>query len=580
MRSAARPAAERRRSHEAATLLRRAPAALFVVDARGRCTFANERFCELTGLTPDAARGDGWLHIVHPDDRDSLFEAVRAALAAGAPIQHECRTVRPDGETRWIRGESAVVADDRGRIKGYVAMIADVTDERLMAERLEQRSRQDALTDLPNRLHLGEALQTAHAMARATGECMALLFLDLDAFKEVNDTLGHEAGDRLLVQVARRVVGSVRDTDTVARLGGDEFAVVLTQTDRADGARAVAEKIIRAIEQPFVLSGQQVAITASVGIALYPDHGAEEPDVLMRQADLAMYHAKRERLGFAFFDSGLSDHASAAGFSRLAELREAIDEGQLVLHYQPWIHAQTGRSDVAEALVRWDHPRYGLLAPAEFLPLAEQSGLIRALDLAVLEMACAQIATWRATPLLSEMRLAVNVSRASLLDEDFPASVAAALIRHRLEGPEIELEITESGAFGDPEQAAWFAERLMALNVRIAIDDFGTGYSSLVHLRRLHASTLKIDRSFVSHAVEDAGDAAIVEAAAHLGHRFGQYVVAEGVEDESTRSLVELLGADYIQGFHVSRPLPATALEAWMAANAARLEGIRLEAVS
>jgi len=549
-------------------LARLAPVGLFQLDLDGGCLFVNDTWCELMGLSADQASGSGWLAIVHPDDRQALREAWVRARAAGAEINHVVRIVRRDSTAiRWIRGHARPMQDAGGRTVGYVGSATDITEQRRAEDELQVRVRQDVLTDLPNRLHLREALTAGIDRARSDGGVMALLFMDLDAFKEINDTLGHEAGDRLLVQVARRIVATVRATDTVARLGGDEFAVVLPSTDHEEGAQVVAAKISHALEAPFFVAGQQVTVGASIGIALYPDHGAEDPDVLMRQADIAMYRAKRDHSTVAFFDGTTVDHHGPAGFSRLGELRRAIEDGELVLHYQPWLDTHTGAVEVAEALVRWQHPARGLLPPAEFLPLAEQSGLIRALDLSVIDAACAQARRWRDSDHLARMRLAVNVSRASLLDDDFPASVAAALIRHRLEGPELELEITENGVFGDPEQAAWLTERLQALNVRIAIDDFGTGYSSLAQLRRLRAATLKIDRSFVATASTNLGDLAIVETIIALGHRFGQAVVAEGVEDAATADLLTACGADYLQGFHICRPRPADLLEAWMHAR-------------
>jgi diguanylate cyclase (GGDEF)-like protein/PAS domain S-box-containing protein len=546
-----------------------APVGLLHVDVDWQCRFANDAWYRLVGSREHGVGPTDWLAGIHPDDRERVERAWTRARTLVRQAAFEFRVVDArTGGSHWISGDLTPLRDGDGLIDGWIATASDVTDQKLAQERLHERTRRDGLTDLPNRVQLRETLHAAHEQARTSGHGMALLFLDLDEFKEINDTLGHEAGDRLLVQVARRVRATVRGTDLVARLGGDEFAIVLPLTDHADGARVVALAVMRAIEAPFTIAGHQVTIGASLGIALYPDHAAENPDVLMRQADHAMYQAKRERLGVAFFDPTLAGPVRSTGFARLGQLRRAIEDGQLVLHYQPWLDLHTGMVNEVEALVRWQHPTRGLLSPAEFLPLAEQSGLIRALDVAVLDLACAQVRAWRDGP-FPGLHVAVNISRASLLDDDFPATVAAKLIRHRLEGPELELEVTEMGVFGDPDQAAWLAERLQALSVSIAIDDFGTGYSSLAQLRKLRPTTLKIDRSFVTHALSTPDDAAIVESVAALGHRFGQRVVAEGVEDAATLELVASLGADCVQGYHVCRPLAADAVEVWMRTHGA-----------
>ncbi len=548
------------------SLLEELPAVVYSDDVSDedditRRVYVSAPILDLTGYSAAEMRADPalWPSLVLPDDLDRL--PVRRSVAReGGRVRREYRIRHREGRVIWIRDEAHLV--ETGTSMLMQGVISDISREREIEQALTHQASHDALTGLPNRVRLRRALEVALVACNAVGRSAALLFMDLDAFKEVNDTLGHEAGDRLLGKVAQRLSGVVRGTDTVARLGGDEFAIVLGMTDGEEGARTVARHVMSTLEPPFLLDGRQVTIGASIGIAL-SEPGSSDPATLMRHADLAMYQAKRARMGYLVYVPEMDTGISTAGFSRLGELRAAIDLPQLILHYQPWLDLRTGEVGVAEALVRWLHPRDGLLFPGEFLPLAEQSGLIRQLDLAVLDMACEQVRAWLDGG-LEAIRVAINVSRASLLDEEFPAALAVALIRHRLEGPEIELEITENGVLGDPDQAAWLAERLTSLGVRLAIDDFGTGYSSLAQLRRLRASTLKIDRGFVTNALRQRDDATIVELVIDLGHRFGQEVVAEGVEDAETLELVRRLGADYAQGFHIARPLAPASLETWL----------------
>ncbi len=539
---------------------------LDAVNGSLHCVYVSPPVEELAGYTPDELVADPslWQRLVQPDDLQRAQAGKRDV--AGRTFRREFRIRNRDGRRIWVRDEARVVGDEAGRPTLVQGVLTDITREREIEEALSFQANHDALTGLPNRVALRRALAAAVERSRLADAPAALLFMDLDAFKEVNDTLGHEVGDRLLAKVAQRLTEVVRGSDTVARLGGDEFAIVLPDTMGEEGARTVARHVTTCLEPPFVLDGRHVTIGASIGIALTgPD--ATDPETLMRLADVAMYRAKRTRTGVVCYDPEAGEEiVGTSGYSRLGELRTAIDQPQLELYYQPWLQLDTNTVPVAEALVRWHHPTQGLLMPADFLPLAEQSGLIRALDLTVLNLACDQVQRWRSTG-RGPLRVAVNVSRASLLDEEFPTALAVALIRHRLEGPELELEITENGVLGDPDQAAWLAERLTALGVGLAIDDFGTGYSSLAQFRRLRASTLKIDRSFVATARERADDATICQSVIELGHRFGQAVVAEGVEDGATLELMQALGADFVQGYTVARPMPAAALESWLASR-------------
>ncbi|HEX8940327.1 MAG TPA: GGDEF and EAL domain-containing protein [Candidatus Limnocylindrales bacterium] len=542
-------------------LVARLPVALFAFhrdahDHRRTWDFFTSPQVEaLTGYPPGSfGHPRDWRTVVHPEDAPTVFDPGRL-LFPGATSRLAYRIRHRDGRVLWLREESTVTPDgDAFLVQG---LLSDITDQVAAEVALEHLARHDPLTDLADRTYLRERLDASLTAARHGGWRVGLLFLDLDLFKDVNDTLGHRVGDGLLVQVARRLAEAVRTSDTVARLGGDEFGVLLPKSDE-EGATRVARALVRALDGAFTVEGHRITIAASIGIAV----GTGDADALMRQADRAMYQAKRERAAIAVFDPSVEDPSLDSGFARLGELRTAIETGQLVLHYQPWLDLRTRAPRAVEALVRWRQPGGRLLLPGDFLPLAERHGLMRDLDAAVLEAACAQAARWRDEG--RRLRTAVNISRPTLLSEEFPAILAAALIRHRLQGPELELEITENGVLGDPEQAAWLAERLTALGVRLAIDDFGTGYSSLGQLRRMRVSTLKVDRSFVSGVLTSPDDQAIVETIVELGHRLGLTVVAEGVEDTETLAYLAALGCDQAQGFLISRPIPPVELERWL----------------
>jgi diguanylate cyclase len=431
--------------------------------------------------------------------------------------------------------------------------------ERQAAENQHQ-ALHDALTGLPNRALLRDRITQALHRADRELSPAALLLLDLDRFKEVNDTLGHHHGDQLLVQVGDRLRGRLREVDTVARLGGDEFAVLLPRIATAEGAVAVAGKLQAAFDEPFRLDDLTLDVETSIGVALYPEH-AGDPDELLQHADIAMYVAKDTHAGFVLFDPKQDQH-SPRRLALLGELRRALEQRQLVLHYQPKVDAHTGRLLGVEALVRWRHPAHGLLLPGEFIPLAERTGLIGPLTSYVLDAALRQCSDWRQAG--HELAIAVNVSARSLLDLDFPDQVAGLLARWEVPARLLVVEITESTIMADPTHALEILGRLNTMGVEIAIDDFGTGYSSMAHLKTLPVDELKVDRSFVSQMTSNASDAVIVRSTVDLGRNLGLRVVAEGVEDSQTLQELDALGCDAIQGYYISRPVAADELVQWL----------------
>ena len=421
----------------------------------------------------------------------------------------------------------------------------------------------DTLTGLPNRALFLDRLQQALRMAPRMNAAVSVLLMDVDHFKYVNDTLGHQIGDLLLREVAERLSRIVRrESDTVARLGGDEF-VVLLPSDNVDGARRVARNIQKALEAPMSLDGHVVDCRVSIGVASYPDHG-DSATTLMRRADVAMYTAKRLSNGLAVYDDR-DDEDSRARLSLMGELRNAVDHGELTLHYQPKVHLSDPRELHVEALVRWQHPVRGLVPPSEFIPFAEQTGFIRAITQWVLATAVRQCAQWRREGL--GMHVSVNISARDLLNSELVERFGELLAEHGCHAAWIGLEITESAILDDPGHALRNLERLHALGCRISIDDYGTGYSSLAYLKRLPVNELKIDRSFVMGMVTDASDAVIVRSTIDLAHNMGLAVVAEGVEDEATLRRLRELGCDMVQGYLLSRPVCADDIVKWMRAS-------------
>ena len=428
------------------------------------------------------------------------------------------------------------------------------------SRRLRHQALHDALTGLPNRT----LLQRRSARALRGDDPAAMLLIDLDRFKEVNDTLGHDHGDALLVEVAGRLGGALRRGDTLARLGGDEFAVLVDGAPDRAAVIELAGRLRDVLRRPFALRGVAVELEASIGIAFYPEHGTSAGGLLQR-ADVAMYDAKRGGHGIATY-AAERDPYSEDRLGLLAELRRAIEHDELVLHYQPTVSLRSGELTGVEALVRWQHPARGLLGPDEFVPLAERTGAVADLTRWVVDRALAQHRAWRDAGL--EVPVAVNLAAANIVDVTLPGAIAALLERHGVAGDRLACEISEHTVMADPVRAADVLDGLRALGVRLSLDDFGTGHSSLAYLKDLPVSELKIDRKFVNNMTEDGDDAFIVRSTIDLARNLGLAVVAEGVESaEIMRGLADLR-CDTAQGFHVSRPLPAAELGGWLSGQA------------
>jgi diguanylate cyclase (GGDEF)-like protein len=425
--------------------------------------------------------------------------------------------------------------------------------------RLVHQALHDELTELPNRTLLFDRIEQALHRAHRDGHTVALFLMDLDRFKEVNDTLGHHFGDHVLQQVGKRIAGTLRETDTVARLGGDEFAVLIPDAGVEDAQRC-AEKLLEVLEISIPVNGMSLAVKSSIGIALYPQHG-RDAETLLQHADVAMYQAKRNGAGCRLYAQDEDPH-SLRRLTMIGELRAAIHNNQLELHYQPKVHLRQRRIVGVEALVRWQHPTLGLIMPDEFVSLAEQHGLITTLTDWVLRTAVEQCRDWRRRGI--SLRVAVNLSAHSLHNLELPDKIAAVLREADLPAELLDIELTETAMMADLAHAMDIFERLAAMGVRLSIDDFGTGMSSLSYLKRLPVNELKIDQSFVVDMAEDENNAVLVRSIIDLAHNIGREVVAEGVQDLDALQLLEMLGCDTAQGYFISRPRTAAELEEWL----------------
>jgi diguanylate cyclase (GGDEF)-like protein/PAS domain S-box-containing protein len=539
----------------------RAAVGIARIDLKGRIIEANAALHSMLSFGPTELHGLDFVQIVHPGDIDPM-ELMALSEGRRDQAQMELRYRCKDARAVWVNSIVSLVRGPDGEPQFVIAMVEDITDRKAQEAALEHQALHDALTDLPNRTLLHDRLQQALLASHRDGEPVALMVMDLDRFKEVNDSLGHHFGDQLLQQVALRLRHELRDSDTVARLGGDEFAMVLPGVgDEAAGANA-ARKILAALEEPFEVDVERIHVGASIGISLFPLHG-EDPDTLLRRADIAMYVAKRAGSGYALYTLE-DDKSSRSRLALIGELRHAIERDELVLHYQPKLELATSRIVGVEALVRWQHPQLGLIPPDDFIPLAEDTGLIRPLGMWVLRAAIRQSRDWSAGGL--DLQVAVNLSARNLHDPALPDLVDELLVKHAVRRDRLRIEITESTLMADPERAMEILTRLAGMGVRLAIDDFGTGYSSLAYLRRLPVDEIKIDKSFVLEMTSAENAAVIVRSTIDLGHNLGLSVVAEGVETQEAWTMLAASSCDQVQGFGLSAPIRPDEVAPWVAA--------------
>jgi diguanylate cyclase (GGDEF)-like protein/PAS domain S-box-containing protein len=500
--------------------------------------------------------------LLHDEDRPLFLATMRHAVKEGAGFQLDYRVVWPDGSVHWIANRGQVLRREDGRALRLVGVAMEFTERKLAEQRIAHMAQHDALTGLPNRLLLNDRIQQAIAHAHRNKSRLAVLFIDLDRFKTINDSLGHQLGDRLLQSVAHRIHVCLREGDTVSRLGGDEFVIVLPVIESGSDASAVATKLLEVLSSSFHLHGNDLHVSASMGISLYPGDGTDV-ETLMRNADTAMYHAKDSgRSQFQFFTPEMNVVARERLTLETA-LRRGIEANEFELHYQPVIAVAGGHVGGVEALVRWRSPDRGLVMPADFIAAAEESGFIVTLGEWVLKEALAQARLWQDAG--RRLRVAVNVSASQLRRRNFVDRLRKLLEDSGVQPARIVLEITEGVIVESAGEAIATLAEISALGVRLAIDDFGTGYSGLAYLKRFPIDTVKIDQSFVRDLTVDADDAAIVTAIIAMARSLGLSVVAEGVENAAQMDMLERMGCENAQGYHLAKPMTASELEDWLA---------------
>lgn len=543
-------------------LAQHVPQVFWITDAEQRQTlYVSPNYELITGRPASELESDArsWLRAIHEDDRQRVQYARRQKAPLGT-YDIEYRVIRTDGSVRWVHDRAFPIRNIYGEVYRIAGIAEDVTEAKLSREQLAQLAHFDSLTGLPNRVLFNDRLRQALAQARRNNWITGILFLDLDRFKLVNDTLGHVTGDLLLKQVSARLTASLRPSDTVARLSGDEFAVILPELSSPQNAGYVAQKVLRALAAPYDLDGNEVFVTVSIGITLYP---ADSSDIetLLRNADAAMYGAKAAgRNNFQYYTEAMNARA-AEKLQLETRMRRALERREFVLHYQPKIDIASGRVSGLEALLRWQSPDQGLVPPAQFIPLLEETGLIVPVGEWVAQAACTQIRDWRDAG-IRPVPVAINLSARQLRQPGFSEVMRRALTESGIEPQLIQIEITESSLMENPEEAIVMLKQLEALGILLAADDFGTGYSSLSYLKRFPLDALKIDRSFVRDITVDADDAVIARTVITLAHSLGLKVVAEGVETEEQLRFLGENRCDEAQGYLFSKPLPAAACAA------------------
>jgi len=534
--------------------------AVISTDVRGHVTYLNVVAESMTGWSREEAAGhplEEVFRIIDATTREDVHNPMALAIRQNKTmgLTPNCVLIRRDGVEAAIEDSAAPIHDRRGQVTGAVMVFHDVSKARALTHRMSYLAQHDSLTDLPNRLLLNDRLTQAMARAYRHRQKLAVLFLDVDRFKHINDSLGHDVGDRLLQSVARRLLGCVRKSDTVSRQGGDEFVILLSEVRHAQDAAVSAEKILRSLRTPHRIDDHDLHVTVSIGIVAYPDDGTDA-ETLMRHADFAMYHAKDSgRNNYQCFTPDMNVRAIERQ-SLEDGLRHAMEQQQFLLHYQPKIDLDTGAIIGAEALIRWRHPQLGLVPPARFVPIAEDCGFIVAIGRWVLREACRQARAWQDAG-LPPLRIAINISSVELRDMDFVAGVRAVLTETVLEPHYLELELTETFLMQDSTSTTAVLQALRDIGVKLALDDFGTGYSSLSHLKRFPIDTLKIDQSFVRDLTTDPDDASIVSAVISMGKSLNMRVVAEGVETREQLAFLHEQSCPEGQGYYFSPPVVA-----------------------
>ncbi len=520
---------------------------------RGSLTWSNETLHDF-GLEGDIGSIEAFWQLVHADDRELIRHAFVAALKGQKQFKQDFRVVLPNGAVKYFHGQSQTQYGPDGRATHMAGTAQDITERKRMEDEVRKLALYDPLTGLPNRILFREELDRALHRAQRTGTMIGVMFLDLDKFKRINDSLGHDKGDYLLREVASRLRHVARGEDVVARFGGDEFTLIVAPLKNADEASRVAQRIGMAFAEPVQLEGQELFASISIGISIYPTDASDALG-LIKNADTAMYAAKSMgRNGYQFYDRSMNE-STLAKLEFDAAMRHGLSRGEFVLHYQPRIDTRSGAVVGCEALIRWNHPTQGLLLPGKFIGIAEDSGFIIPMGKWVIDQACWRQRAWRDLG-MPRIPIAINLSALHVVRPEIVAEIHEALSRHGIEGRDIELEVTETVFVQDTANSAAILGDLSAMGIKIVIDDFGVGFSSLNYLQRMPVSTLKIDRSFVNQAPNSHRNGAIVKAIVSMAKSLGLGVIAEGVETPEERDFLIGIGCDEMQGYWFGRPVP------------------------
>lgn len=549
--------------------IEQSPSSVLICDHRWKISYANQKFRHLTGHTLNTIIGQHPRNLaaISLDDQQNhqLWDNIEIQVERAGIWQGEMHSTRMGGEKFWEQVVITPIRDEQGHIAQFLILGEDISVRKQYEQQLLKQANYDLLTGLPNRMLALDRLKLALSQSRREQSLVGVMFLDLDNFKTINDTMGHDAGDTLLVEASRRISASLRGSSTVARLGGDEFLIVLPSLETPEDSDVVAERILAAFAPPFLLHGQEVFISTSIGIAIYP-LDCDNSSALLQYADTAMYQAKSK--GKSAYHRVTTDmgETSRERLKLDAYLRKALENKELSLNYQPIVETATGRLVGAEALLRWDHPVMGRISPDKFIPLAEETGLIVSIGEWVLETACQATSEWNLKHGLS-LCIAINVSPRQFRDQSFVETVKKILDRHQIPGHLLELEITERLLLDNTLETYEILNALDKRGVRLSVDDFGTGYSALSYLKSYPFDSLKIDRSFVKDVNTEAEDAALVTAIITMAHSLGLKVIAEGVEDTAQLHFLRNKGCDCAQGYFYNRPAPGPEFIEWVLAN-------------
>jgi len=564
-----------RREHDAAEILKfseaidQSPSSVLICDKQWRIEYANKKFLQLTGHRPEDIKNQHPSHLIRQSmgerEAEQLWQSVRLQVQRVGVWQGEVNSSRSKGERYWEQLVITPIKGTNGETTGYLILGEDISIRKRYEQQLLRQANYDILTGLPNRMLALDRLKLAIAQARRDTTQVGVMFLDLDNFKHINDTLGHDAGDTLLVEAARRVSSCLRGTSTVARLGGDEFLVILPGLTDVNDARQVAQRILQTFSSPFLLHAQEVFVTTSIGIAVFPND-ADTSGSLLQHADAAMYEAKHQgKSSYALFTPEMTE-VSHERLHMESHMRKALELNEFQLVFQPIVETSSGKLVAAEALLRWNNPSLGTVMPDRFIPLAEETGLIIPIGEWVIQEACKAAQCWQALAGY-DIGIAINVSPRQFRDPGFTDVVLQALADSHLKPELLELEITERLILDNTIETADILRQLDTAGVRLSVDDFGTGYSALSYLKTYPFDTLKIDKSFIQDVLTDTDDSALVRAIINMAHSLGLTVIAEGVEEEAQTHFLKLEHCDYSQGYFYSHPLPEQEFIHWLENN-------------